>query len=295
MTNTHRWILGSAIVLIVTLGFVSTGLLLRTLEDLRQVRQDLAAEQTGRTTVTQNPLDIQETQSSLARFGGLIPSAQRATHFVELNENLAVIGVEPATTDPESQRDLVLYVADTRSNKLTALATRDLSGPGQTVNFKSFDYGPTVQIQTFTQWEGFDRQITDYVRKADGALVLTETYHNGQLLELTRGDKTLELQLSPKDGCSDNIMDPAKQVNVTGLLANGREIKFKKPYQVTCSPSEMMGAGFYPGISVSYYTGEKTAQGEDLLYVRLPFGVEVRVDVDQLTPESITVTELAFQ
>lgn len=297
MPTTHRWILGTAVVLMVTLGFLTNAMLMRTLDELRGVRQQLKNEQIDRKTTSDSgypEFDPNAPHSSLSTFGQMIPPGQRASYFMDLKNGLAVIGIEEPTNDPATVHDLVLYVADSEKGNLTHIATRDLSGPGHSVVLETHEFQPTVRVRTLTQWEGFDEHYTDYIRIEDGALLLTERYRNGQAIELTRGDKKLEIALSPDGACTDNASEPAKRVNVTGIVANGQEIKFKKSYPVTCSVSEMAGAGFYPEIAESWYDGSKTAQGEELLYMRLPVPVEVVVDVGNLTPSGIKVRDIQY-
>ncbi len=298
MSNTHRWILGTAIVLIVSLGFLSNALLLRTLDDLRGVRQQLttvqASEKTGPMTDDEVMQEGDGPRSSLASFGQLLAPGDRATYFMELENGLALIGVEEPTDDPATKHDLTVYLADMEESKLTKLFTRDLSGPGHSVSFVKEEYQHAARVHVVTQWEGYDNRYTDYIRLRDGAHLLTQQYQNGQAIVLTKNGKSLDISLAPKEACKDNVLEPAKRVNVDGLLVNGQEIKFGKAYSVECQPSELLGAGFYPAIDESWYSGNLTAQGEDFLYLRLPIAVEALVDLNNMVPSAIKVRNIVF-
>lgn len=214
------------------------------------------------------------------------------TFTYKLNGPLMLTGTEHFTNPAEDHKlELAIENADTGAR--TLLATRDLSGPGHSVSIASYEYQPTLAIRTLTQWEGYDDRYADYIRIEDGSLALTTRFQNGQGIILSRGEKKLDIELSPKGACDDNRQDPdGKIIQVTGVNLNGVEKRFSKPYPVRCLYSEMMNQGFYPGMLEPEYTGQRWATGKDYATVNLPIPVSLQIDVDLLSPEGVEINEL---
>ncbi|MEI7511993.1 MAG: hypothetical protein WCK01_00855 [Candidatus Uhrbacteria bacterium] len=267
MSNTSRWLIGSVMVIVLGAVFLSNGLLPTVAKGLPRVKNNF-----------------------LTTIGKIMPSGQDPKYLFQIQNGLAVIGVEESKDFAEDHA-LSLYTANSKTGSLTPLVKRDLSGPGHNISFEVGEFSKVLRVETMTQWEGYDDRYADYIRIDDGTLAFTTRYQNGQAVILTHDGTSLDITLAPKEGCDSNSVEPARTVNITGVIVNGKELSFKKSYPVTCSISEMMSAGFYPDIQEPWYSGDLTAQGAEYAYVSLPFGASLRIDLKKFSAEAITLIE----
>lgn len=300
MSNAQRWIFGTVVVLLVIVGFVANGLYIQTAKQLSATQAQLAMmqshpamETSSSTTATTEPLpdDSAAEKNMLARVANLLPEGANIEHTLALSNGLTLVGSEPAFDGGSETKSLTLWLADTANGTVRSLDTIDTTGPGITISFETRDYPGIAIVRVLSQWEGYDVHTTDYVSMDTGKLLLRQTYDAGQLLELKRNGKTLTLQFAPADGCK-NVTNDTTRVNITGLLANGTELKFKKPYPYTCGYSELMGMGYYPAIDEVEFDGQATAQGVNNAYLRTDLGkIYATIDVDKLDAGGISLTE----
>jgi len=294
MSKTQQWLMGTVVVLLVIVGFVANGLFLSTNAQLKQAQAQIAAlkADSGSSATTTEPVtdDSASEKSLLARVANLLPDGANVVHTLTLPNDLTVVGTVPSFDGGSEQQAMTVSVADAANNKLTELAHHDTTGPGITTSFEQRDYPLLAIVRVLEQWEGDDLRITDYIN-ASGSLLMTQTYRAGQIIELNRKGKTMTLQLAPKDACKDSITD-AKRVNVTGLLVNGTEVKFKKSYSVTCNGSELMGMGYYPNMGEVSFDGQATADGHYMATLALPVGnLYASIDVDKQSTDGVTISE----
>jgi len=291
MSKTQQWVMGTVVVLLVIVGFVANGLFIKTSGDLKKANEEIASLK-SQPTVEPAPDDSPSEKNMLSRVADLLPEGANITHTLALQNGLTLVTTVPNFDGGSEQVSMTLWLVDTANNKITELSERDITGPGVTTSLEDAPYTAIARSRILIQWEGLDDRITDYVATKDGALLLTQYYHSGDSIDLARNGKTLKLELAPKDGCKTNVSEPARHVNVTGILANGVEIKFKKPYGVTCQPSEMEGMGFYPQMPEVQFDGQATAQAENMAYLTLPFGhVSLTIDVDRMTSGGVKISE----
>jgi outer membrane lipoprotein-sorting protein len=300
MSNAQRWIFGTVVVLLVIVGFVANGLYIQTAKQLAATQAQLAMmqahptiEATSSTEQTTEPLpdDSAAEKNMLARVANLLPEGANIEHTLTLANGLTLVGSEPSFDGGSETKSLTLWLADTANGTIRSLDTIDTTGPGITVSFERIDYPAVAVVRILSQWEGYDVHTTDYVSMDTGKLLLRQTYDAGQLLELKRNGKTLTLQFAPADGCK-NVTNETTRVNITGLLANGTELKFKKPYPVTCGYSELVGMGYFPNIDEVSFDGQATAQGANNAYLRTELGkIYATIDVDKLDASGISITE----
>ena len=283
--------MGTVVVLLVIVGFVANGLFLKTSGELKQAQTELN-QLKSKPTVEPAPDDSPSEKNMLSRAADLLPEGAIITHTLLLQNGLTLVTTVPNFDGGSEEVSMTLWLVDTANSKITEISEHDITGPGVTTSLEDAPFTGLARSRILIQWEGLDERITEYLSTKDGALLLVQKYNSGDRIDLTRNGKTLSLELAPKDGCKSNVSEPARKVNVTGVLANGTEIKFKKPYSVTCQPSEMAGMGFYPSMPEAHYDGQATAQGENFAYLTMPFGnVHLTIDVDRMTADGVKVAE----
>jgi hypothetical protein len=294
MNMTQRWVMGIVVVLLVSVGFVANALFLQTSDQLKKAQAEIAQLKTQPTTEPA-PDDSASEKNMLARVADLLPEGAYITNTLALQNDLTLVGSAPIFDGGSEQKSMTLWIADPANNKISELTHHDTTGPGVSTSFDMRDYPPLATVHTLVQWEGYDERATDYVNSASGTLLLTQQWHNGQEIDLTRNGKTLKIELAPKGGCGGTgtlHAGPVLKDSVSGILVNGIEIKFKKAYTVECSHDDEAGLDLYPAIPEISYDGQATAQGENTAYVNLPFGkVNLTIDVDKLDASGIRISE----
>jgi len=146
--------------------------------------------------------------------------------------------------------------------------------------------GAEFSIASGAAWEGPELEVKDFY-DSQGRLLFSAEWLGGQSVKIVKGEDSIDISLSALAQCEEYGTGVEKEMEATGLMVDGEEIKFSQPQKVVCTPSEMMDQGMLSDLGmIYYYSGDK-------LGFDLPSSFSdhssVIVDPGNLSPAGVTI------
>ncbi|MBU0648797.1 hypothetical protein KJ969_01670 [Patescibacteria group bacterium] len=235
---------------------------------------------------SEQPLEITPVLSEDALFQAikLLPGDTDSLEVQRVDDNLFIL--QRRTKFEEYSATFETWRVDLAEGTSELLKTRTLSPYAGTWTEIESPLGSEFSILTGVGWEGPEFKVKDFY-DSWGRLLFSAEWHGGQKIKIIKDDDSIEISLSALAQCEEYGTGLEREMEATGLMAGGEEIKFSQPQKVVCTPNEMMDQGMLSDLGmIYYYSGDKL--GFDLPSSFSDYS-SVIVDPENLSPAGVTI------